>query len=268
MTDAARARAAFEAFLDRTLSELEGRDDVVGLVGMGSTAQRGRVDEWSDHDLAVVVRPGAHERYRDARGWLPDADRIALAVREWHDGVKVLYDDGHVVELGVATPDELRAWHADAHEVFFDRGGAADAVTEAATKPRPKGVAHASDELAVLLVSLVIGVGRARRGELLNASATIRGAAVEALATAVASSFAPERDVEIDSLDVIRRFDARYPAIASRIAQLQASDVEECARGLLDLAEEVFGGGMPSRGVAAVRGRLGWAARDPSQPPS
>lgn len=257
MTD---ARLAFETFLDRALAELEGRDDVVGVVGMGSTAQRERVDEWSDHDLAVVVRPGGHDRYRDPRAWLPDAERIALAVREWHDGVKVLYDDGHVVELGVATPDELRAWHVDAHEVFFDRGGAAEAVTEAATRPRPKGVADASDELAVFLVLIVVGVGRARRGELLNASATIRGAAVEALATAVAASFAPEGGAALDSLDVIRRFDARYPLIASRIARLQGSGVEECARGLLDLAVEIFGDDVPSRGAAAVRGRLGWVS--------
>ncbi len=258
MTDAVSARAAFDRFLERALAELEHRDDVVGVVGMGSTAHRERVDEWSDHDLAVVVEAGAHDRYRDARGWLPDADRIAVTVREWHDGVKVLYDDGHVVELGVATPDKLRAWHADAHEVFFDRGGAAVAVSEAATKPPPKGVASVSDELALLLVWLVVGVGRARRGELLNASATIRGAAVESLATAVAASITPQAAAVPDSLDVVRRFDARYPAIASRIARLQASEVEDCARGLLDVAIELFPDRMPPRGVEAVRRRLGW----------
>ncbi len=45
MTD---ARARFEEFLDAVEHGLAERDDVVGLVGMGSTAERDRVDEWSE----------------------------------------------------------------------------------------------------------------------------------------------------------------------------------------------------------------------------
>lgn len=264
MKDAAGsgARERFDRFLELAIADLERRDDVLGVVGMGSTAARDRVDEWSDHDLAVIVRDPAHDRYRDPAEWLPRPEQIALAVREWHDGIKVLYDDGHVVEFGVATPTELRGWHVDANAVYFDRGGVGDAVAAATSKPRPQGRPDVGRELAVLLVCILVGVGRARRGELINANAVLRGQAVEAFITAIAAAAAheePPSAAAADRLDVTRRFEARHPSIAQRLAELLARDLEDCARGLLDLAGELFGDEIPPRGVSAVRRRLGWA---------
>ena len=69
-------RAEFERYLDRLAQVARDADDVIGLVGMGSTADLSRVDEWSDHDFAWMVRPGAQDRYRYDLSWLPDADRV------------------------------------------------------------------------------------------------------------------------------------------------------------------------------------------------
>ena len=107
MTDPA-VRARFEDYLARLTQVARDRDDVIGLVGMGSTAELWRVDEWSDHDFAWMVQPGAQDRYRYDLSWLPDAERIALSVVEHHGGVKVIYDDGHVLEFGMATLESLQ----------------------------------------------------------------------------------------------------------------------------------------------------------------
>ena len=141
---------------------------------------------------------------------------------------------------------------------LFDRGGVADAVAEAAGKARPRGGPDVARELAAFLVWIVVGVGRVRRGELLNANAVLRGQAVDALVAAVAASQEPQSAAAPDSLDVTGRFDARHPAVAARLAGLLECDLEECARGLLDCAVEIFGDEIPPRGVAAVRARLGW----------
>lgn len=257
--DAVRQR--FDLFLAEALAELESRDDVIGLVGMGSTAARDRVDEWSDHDLAVIVCDDAHDRYRDPFAWLPRPEEIALAVREWHDGVKVLYDDGHVVEFGAATLPELRGWDVDANAVYLDRGGVAEAAGEAATRPRPRGRPDTTRDLGVFLVALVIGVGRARRGELLNANAVLRGQAAEALVAAVSAGCEPESAAPPDSLDVTRRFEVRHPAVAARLVALLERDLEGCARGMYELAAEIFGERLPTRASAAVRARLGWSQK-------
>ena len=57
------------------------------------------------------------------------------------------------------------------------------------------------------------------------------------------------------------RFERAYPAIAQRIDEALARDVETCARALVDLGVELFGmgeQGVPPRALAAVRNRLGW----------
>ncbi|MRX43017.1 hypothetical protein [Agromyces kandeliae] len=255
------ARERFDAFLERVDANLVDRADVVGLVGMGSTADRDRVDEWSDHDLAIVTTDGHQPGYRRPADWLPRPDRIALEVHEHHGGVKVVYDDGHVVEFGVASLDDLAGWAADAYDVRLDRGGVAATMSEVAAKPAPIGP-DVDRDLGLVLALTLIGVGRARRGERLSANTLVRGTAVEALTRAVASRLEPEEgDARLDSLDPSRRFERAYPSIAARIDGLLAAPVESCARGLVDLAVEVFGtgdGGVPARGLAAVHRRLGW----------
>lgn len=257
-------RAAFETFLARVEEELGGRDGVVGLVGMGSTAERDRVDEWSDHDLAVITADGSQPTFRSASAWLPDPERIALEVHEHHGGVKVVYDDGHVVEYGIAGLDELEGWSADAYEVLLDRGGVAETMLAVAAKPAPIGPDLRRD-LGLVLALALIGVGRARRGERLSANALIRGDAVDALTRAIAATVAPLEGARPDSLDSARRFESAHPWIAERIDGLLASPTEDCARGLVDLAVETFGvgdGGVDGRALRAVRARLGWGPVD------
>ncbi|WP_448811455.1 hypothetical protein [Agromyces bauzanensis] len=255
------AATRFEAFLRAVEANLADRTDVVGVVGMGSTAERERVDEWSDHDVAVITADGCQDVYRPARTWLPHPDRIALEVHEHHGGVKVVYDDGYVVEYGVASLDELGDWAANAYDVVLDRGGVAETMAAIAARPAPEGVPDLEREIGLVLAFALIGVGRARRGEGLSANSLVRGAAVAALLCAVAAGIPPATGARLDSLDPARRFEGAYPEIAQRIDRALADDVETCARALVDLAVELFGTGergVPPRALAAVRNRLGW----------
>ncbi len=252
-------RAEFEDYLARLAQVARDADDVIGLVGMGSTAELWRVDEWSDHDFAWMVRPGAQDHYRHDLSWLPHSERIALSVVEHHGGLKVIYDDGHVLEFGIATLESLQQWFGYAVEIYVDKGGVADAVAGMVAKPLPEGPVDLARSMRLLMTQLLIGVGRARRGEVLTAGLNIRTEAVGHLLVALTEVLPGEVD-RLDSLEPRRRFEFVHPELAARIEGAIRLSPEDAARALLDLAEEQLGSRpeFPTQGAAAIRNRLGW----------
>lgn len=250
--------AAFAGFLDRLADIARERDDVLGLVGFGSTADVARADDWSDHDFAWITAPGAQDRYRSDLGWLPDAHRIALSVVEWHGGVKVIYDDGHVLEFGIADPEGFAGWLGHTARVLVDKGGVAAALERVLANAPAEGAPDPAREMRLVLTQLLIGCGRARRGEVLSAGRLIREDAVGRLLTVLA---ALRPDPRLDALDPFRRVEQAHPGFAARVADAQLGRPEAAARALLDLAEEELApgwDGFPHAGAAAVRTRLGW----------
>lgn len=224
--------ARFTSFCSRLREHLAARADVIGLVWIGSTAARDRVDEWSDHDFAVVTTDGAEERLREDLSWLPDPEWVAMAVREEHGGFKVVYDDGHVLESGVtslAGPGRLARQRV--------RGGARPG--------RHRGG---------------IRVGRCRRGEVLVANQLVRTVAVDHLLTAWRLVHPVADDGRLDDLDPFRRFEQVYPAAGRAIGVALAQEVKPAARALLSLAESRLNSHpeFPARAASAVRGRVGW----------
>ncbi|HZL02274.1 MAG TPA: hypothetical protein VFC48_04025 [Cellulomonas sp.] len=261
MSDAPSPRTRFETFLDELTDSAVVEPDVVGLVAMGSTAERDRVDEWSDHDFALVTTTGAQEHFRTSRDWLPGSSDIALWVREHHDGIKVLYDDGRVLEFGVADLAELARWRANAYAVLYDAGGVAEVMADIADTSPPSAADDGARDVRLVLTELLIGVGRARRGELLSAGDIIRSGAVGHLLSAVSMRIPATLEARLDNLDPRRRFETAYPAIAARIEVALTRPPEDCARALLACVEDVLAPGWPDfphPGVAAVRARLGW----------
>ena len=56
---------AFRVFKDELVERLAGDERVLGLVFVGSAAERDYApDEWSDHDFFVITRPGDQEAFR------------------------------------------------------------------------------------------------------------------------------------------------------------------------------------------------------------
>lgn len=260
--------------VDRLVETVRPDPDVLGVVLLGSAADEGRADEWSDVDLWLVVPDGLQDRYRDDLSWLPDHERIVLVARETEHGRAVVLDDGRLVELAVASLPEIRAsFRAAQWRVALDRGGVTETVAVITVPPETPDRERARRALAMLCSRMLVGVGRARRGETLSAGELVRSLAVAdvlaALRTLQPSASAGEGDRfgdgepvrgRLDPLDVRRRVEQVYPRRAAALADACRLDVEPCARRLLDLAEEWFGAEpeWPVAGVAAVRRRLGW----------
>lgn len=240
--------SAYTQFIADLKASLEARDDVIGLVLVGSTAERSRQDEWSDHDFFVIAEDAAAEPLRRDLNWLPDHSSIAIAARETAHGLKVVYESGHVLEFAVFTLGELTQAGANAFEVAIDRGGIAPIMAVLAARPR----AARDDEtnLGLLVALLLIGVGRARRGELLVAGNLIRTYAVERMLTVLAHR---SPDARLDDLDPFRRIELVFPSLG--LAEALAQSPENAARSVLAIAERELGA-IP--GADALRHRLGW----------
>jgi hypothetical protein len=250
---------SFEERLHELVAAARARPEIVGLVGFGSTAERSRADEWSDHDLAVITTPGTEPPLRHELDWLPHPERIALAVVDGHDAVSVITDAGEVLEFGVATLEDFAGWAGNRAEVLLDRGGVAAVVESMLEHPAPSASVDVGQETRIALVKLLVGAGRARRGELLTANRNIRGEALEHLLAAWAAALPGDRRA-LDSLDPHRRFETVHPQLAARVDRALRLDPEAVARALLELAEETLGHrhDFPAAGVAAIRRRLGW----------
>jgi hypothetical protein len=250
----------FDSFLELLVAEATTHDDVIGVVAFGSTADRQRADEWSDHDIAWVVRPGAEDRYRNDLSWLPTTDPVAISVIEHHGGGKVVDEGGHVVEFWVTTVDGLGDWLVNRYEVLIDRGGVREALAQAAGKIGPDGPVDDAREIRLALAQLLIGVGRYRRGEVLSAGQSIRSDAVSHLLVELGHRLSGALE-HLDSRDPRRRFEQVNPAVGASIERALRHDPETCARELLELAERLLPDwkDFPRGGAAAIRRRLGWA---------
>jgi hypothetical protein len=260
--------AAFEAYLDALGAIARDSPDVAGLVAFGSTAERGRVDEWSDHDFAWITAPGAEDRYRSDLTWLPDSGRIALSAVAGHGGVTVVFDDGHVLEFGIAAVDDFARWAGDHAEVVVGDEAVRDAVAAVLARGTSSASLDAARDIRLALAKLLIGTGRARRGETLSAAGLIRDDAVT-LMLGVFAERLPGDWSRLGALDPRRRFELVHPRAGALVEAACRLAPEDAARALLDLAEAELATGwdaFPAAGVEAVRSRLGWT--EPGASPS
>jgi hypothetical protein len=250
----------FTAFLDQLARAAESSPHVVGLVGFGSTAHLQRADEGSDHDFAWLTVKGAEDSFRHDLTWLPDHERIAASALEWHGGVKVVYEDGHRLEFGIADVESFSSWAGGPAHVYVGDDRVREA-TAAVVARRPHGVIDPVRELVLFHTQLLSGIGRELRGETLSASGLVRGEAVEHLLTVIAAvvpSDSREQGSRLDPLDPRRRFDAAYPAAAHEIEVMCRSDVLTAASLLLEFAHDVLAAHLdyPQQLRGIVRARL------------
>lgn len=99
---------AYSAFTEKLKESLSNDDRVLGLIAVGSMARVDyEPDQWSDHDFFVITRPGQQEFFRSNYSWLPPHRKIVFTFRETAHGVKVLYEDGHLLEFAVFDLEEL-----------------------------------------------------------------------------------------------------------------------------------------------------------------
>jgi predicted nucleotidyltransferase len=233
--------ADYDSFTRELTARLAADARVVGLVALGSMARRDYApDEWSDHDFFVVTLPGNQEELRSDLAWLPRAAEVALSFRETDHGLKVLYEDGHLLEFAVFDLHELRLSRINRYRVLFDRGAVAARIEEVARATADSSSGSDDDptvSFGMLLTNVLVGAGRHARGEALSGSFFIKSLAARWLLVLVERTLPSERSSVLDDLDPFRRFELAYPVVGREIEVLLSSGTLAAARGLLDLAE-------------------------------
>lgn len=253
--------ASYAAFSDALAERLAADPRVAGLVALGSMSGEGLVpDDFSDHDFFVVTAAGVPELFRRDLSWLPGADSAVLVHRETEHGLKVVLPDGHLLEFAVFDRDELLAARANRYRVLLDRGGVAERMAEVAAKP---ALAPESRWLCGQLIgNLLVGGGRAARGELLSARLFVAGHATGHLLRLLARHVPPEAEAARDDLDPFRRFERGYPRLGGELNRALSRPPLEAALAVLDLAGRELSGRLPEwpgGAAAVVRERLSGA---------
>jgi hypothetical protein len=247
----------------RALVDRVARDPrVVGVVALGSSSDPVAVDAWSDHDLFLVVEPGAQEAFRSDLTWLAPPGRVLHAFHETAHGVTAILEGGHLVELAVFDPEELAVARVSRYRVLLDRGGIAgrmEAVASASGSAGARGEGGADGPwlVGMFLSGLLVGGGRARRGERLAGRAALAGAArrLMVLIARHVTAAEPAAQAALDPFDPHRRFERAYPAIAAEIDRALGFGGAEGALALLDVALRELPS-MPATAAAAIRARL------------
>jgi hypothetical protein len=208
----------YRAYTDELRARLADDARVIGLVAVGSMADRDYApDEWSDHDFFVITKPGEQEALRRDLSWLPDPDRIALSFRETEHGLKVIDDQGHMVEFAVFDREEIALAGVNRFRVLLDRGGVGERVAAVRSNPRPS----ATDEFlfGMTVASALVAAGRGRRGELLSAAFFVTWTLKHL--TALLLRVMPSDDASLlDEFDSLRRFERAHPALGAELAEI------------------------------------------------
>lgn len=252
----------FVDYSNRLRDSLAAREDVLGLVLVGSTADLGRVDEWSDHDFYVITKDGHAEALRQDLSWLPDHDDIIWRPRETDHGLKVVYRDASVLEFAVFDDKELDAAGANAYNVTLDRTNIAERMVAIAERSKPKAY-NFDPEFEIFLSQLLIGVGRARRGETLIAGQFVRSYCLNRALGFIRAWVAPKPGTEPkeDNLDRFRRFEQQYPELGARVEGILQQPVEKAAKELVELVLELGAGRLTDSHLAQaqlVQKRFSW----------
>ncbi len=251
----------YRSFTQRLRARLESDARVLGLVAVGSMAELGRTpDEWSDHDFFVITVAGAQESFRQDLGWLPDSERIVLKVRETAHGLKVLYDDAHLLEFAIFDEAELYLARVNDYRVLLDRAHVEDDLRHLRTKSAAEVSSFDVERaFALFLSALLVGAGRTARGEVLSGSSFIKQHALGLLLRILAHCLPTGSTSQLDNLDPFRRFERQFPEQGRTLQHLLLLEPGLCARQLLAFADEQLAHRMeryPTRAVQVLRNQL------------
>lgn len=240
----------------------------LALLGSGSRDAAARRDEWSDHDFFAIAAPGAAVVARHDLAWLPDHEHLVLTAREGDIGFVAVYGDGHVLEFAVAEPAELAGALAEEATVAVDdgEGSVARLIAESRSRVDALPATDALNDTRLVLVKLLIGTGRLRRGETINGGQFIRQWAVKHLVLAlrarahagVGGSLVGAKPAGVEPT---RRFEEAFSEIAADIEAAISQPAERAAKSLFELTRRVLEPGwneFPSEAADAIARRLGW----------
>lgn len=198
--------------LDEIGQSLAKSEGALALLGLGSVGRElARLDEHSDLDFFVIVKPGYKTRFINDLDWLSRIQPVAYAFQNTVDGYKLLFADGIFCEFAVFEPVELANIPFTPGRIVWQAAGFDAAVLEKS----PARSAERSIEFLVgeAVTNLYVGLGRYRRGEKLSAARFIQGDAVDRVVE-LAARLEPSQSDFADPFDGVRRFEGRFPETA------------------------------------------------------
>jgi hypothetical protein len=256
---------AYQRFSQTLLDRLSNNPAVLGLVALGSMAERDYgPDRWSDHDFFVITEDGQETAFRDDLSWLPDTSDIVLAVRDTEHGSKVIYRNGHLVEFAVFTLEQLEVARINRYRVLVDRadiGARMARLQKATARYVEDNVQSDHSRIGQFLALLLVGTGRYRRGERLSGARFVHQYALDHLLALLIRHLPVEGEPAglLDDLDPTRRFERSYPRTGAALAKITILPVPEAAQALLDLAQHELGRRVPdfpSEASMVIRAQL------------
>jgi lincosamide nucleotidyltransferase len=235
---------AYRQLTENLKSNLDKDERVLALIALGSMAETSRIpDNWSDHDFFVITQTGEQENFRTDLAWLPAHDQIILSIRETAHGLKVLYNNGHLLEFAVFDTAELQVARVNDYRILFDKAEISPMLISLVRDELPTVNMH--KELSMVLALLLVGAGRYARGEKLSAHLFIKSYALYHLLPLLRQHLAAADPSPLDTLDPIRRFEQVFPEIGAEINQILLLPPVEAALDMLELVDRLLRDTLP-----------------------
>ncbi|AEI42891.1 hypothetical protein [Paenibacillus mucilaginosus] len=229
--------------LDEIGKVLERKGGAEMLLGLGSVGmETERLDEYSDLDFFVIVKPGYKERYIRQLDWLEEVYPLAYSFRNTDDGCKILFDDGIYGEYAIFEERELESCHYAEGRVVWKAPSYTRVDFAKPSRPAPRLIEDSLDHpLNEALTNLYVGLGRYARGEKLTATRFVQSYAVGSILS-VLHLLETEEPYFPDVFGLERRLEKRYPRFAANLGEMiQGYDrVPESALCILQYIERVY----------------------------
>lgn len=208
--------ARLEQRLNDLGKHLYGLDSSLALLALGSCAEIQRMDDYSDLDFFVIVKPGTKADYLIDLSWLSDVAPLAYWFRNTIDGYKVMFHDGIYAEFAVFEPEELPKIPFSPGRFIFKKKGVD--LDSAPIKPIPQPIqADLAYALNEILTNLYVGLCRYRRGEVLSAYRLISVHAVDRYLSILPLLDTAQPSL-IDPFALDRRVEERHPAMIETLS--------------------------------------------------
>ncbi|WP_311198875.1 hypothetical protein [Paenibacillus hexagrammi] len=152
--------------LDEIGEVLERKGGAEVLLGLGSVGiETDRLDEYSDLDFFVIVKPGYKERYIQQLDWLEEAHPLAYSFQNCDVGCKILFEDGIYGEYAIFEERELEScMYSEGRVVWMHplyTGVDFAKPAQPAPSLKDSSLEHPLNEA---LTNLYVGLGRYARG--------------------------------------------------------------------------------------------------------
>jgi len=139
------------------------KEEVLAFIGLGSMHDLSRLDRYSDIDFFIMVK-SQHDKkgYMENTSWL-EVHPIIFSYIETRDGLKVIYEDGILLEFAVFTMEELKHIPFQEGTIYYKK----PFINEDDLKPQIKSI-HPFDlnkTISNCLSNLYVGLLREYRGE-------------------------------------------------------------------------------------------------------